>query len=113
MIDRASLRIEPVLAASPVWIQLRDTFTGRPPAGPVSVALERRTGATWVALAGRQADVQQHGVGRLPEHHGQAGVDPGRGPDHFHTGIPTQQVRETLTVEARLGDHGSANAPLA
>jgi hypothetical protein len=51
MIDRASLRIEPVLAASPVWIQLRDTFTGRPPAGPVSVALERRTGATWVALA--------------------------------------------------------------
>jgi hypothetical protein len=51
MIDRASLRIEPVLAASPVWIQLRDTFTGRPPAGPVSVVLERRTGATWVPLA--------------------------------------------------------------
>lgn len=51
MIDRATLHIEPVVAASPVWIQLRDTFTGRPPAGPVSVTLERRTGTTWVALA--------------------------------------------------------------
>jgi hypothetical protein len=35
------------LAASPIWIRLRDAFTGRPPSGPLSVALERRTGATW------------------------------------------------------------------
>jgi hypothetical protein len=51
MIDRAGLRVEPLVAASPIWIQLRDTFSDRPPAGPVSVTLERRAGSTWVALA--------------------------------------------------------------
>jgi len=37
--------------ASPIWIKLRDAFTGRPPLGPFAVALERRVGATWTPFA--------------------------------------------------------------
>jgi hypothetical protein len=38
------------VSASPIWLQLRDTFTGRAPASPVSVALERRDGTRWLAF---------------------------------------------------------------
>ena len=38
-------------AASPIWIRLRDAFSGRPPLGPLDVTLERRTGATWTPFA--------------------------------------------------------------
>jgi hypothetical protein len=44
---------EPIVAASPVWIRLVDAFTGRPPAGPLSVAIERRDGASWIAFEHR------------------------------------------------------------
>jgi hypothetical protein len=37
-------------AASPVWIQLLDAFTGRRPAGPIAVALEKRVSLDWVPL---------------------------------------------------------------
>jgi hypothetical protein len=39
---------EVTIAASPIWIRLEDTFTGRPPAGPVFVALERLDGQSWI-----------------------------------------------------------------
>jgi hypothetical protein len=55
--DRArvwsALTLEPTITASPIWIRLRDTFTGRPPAGPVHVSIERRVGANWIALQHR------------------------------------------------------------
>lgn len=42
------LAFERSVAASPIWIRLRDTFTDRSPAGPVTVSLERRDGPDWV-----------------------------------------------------------------
>jgi hypothetical protein len=39
---------ELAVAASPIWIQLRDTFTGTAPRGPVGVRLERSAGTSWV-----------------------------------------------------------------
>ncbi|MEA2371756.1 MAG: hypothetical protein QOH12_2150 [Solirubrobacteraceae bacterium] len=48
-----SLEFEPSVAASPIWIRLRDAFTGRMPAGPISVSLERRVGSDWLAFAHR------------------------------------------------------------
>jgi hypothetical protein len=53
MTDWSTLTAEPMLAASPIWIRLRDTFTGRPPAGPVRVSIERRAGADWIAFEHR------------------------------------------------------------
>jgi hypothetical protein len=53
MIDRSTLALEPMVAASPIWIRLRDTFTGGPPTGPVSVSLQRRLGVDWLALEHR------------------------------------------------------------
>jgi len=50
MTDWSTLTREPIVAASPIWIRLRDTFTGGPPAGPVSVSLERRVGVNWVPI---------------------------------------------------------------
>jgi hypothetical protein len=50
MTDWSTLTLEPIVAASPIWIRLRDTFTGGPPTGPVSVALERRIDADWVPI---------------------------------------------------------------
>jgi hypothetical protein len=41
------------IAASPIWIRLRDAFTARPPAGPLTVGLERRTGAVWAPFEHR------------------------------------------------------------
>ncbi|MGO4362937.1 hypothetical protein [Terrabacter sp. RAF57] len=38
------------LAATPLWVRLVDEFTGRRPAGPLEVLLERREGTAWVAL---------------------------------------------------------------
>ena len=38
------------VAASPVWVRLTDTFTGRAPTGPLTVTLERLTAAGWVEV---------------------------------------------------------------
>jgi hypothetical protein len=51
VIARTGLRTESRLAASPVWLRLVDTFTGRRPAGPVQVSLERRDGTAWLPMA--------------------------------------------------------------
>lgn len=48
--DLTGLRTESRLAASPVWLRLVDTYTGRAPAGPLEVLLERRDGAGWAPL---------------------------------------------------------------
>jgi hypothetical protein len=53
MTDRSNLTLEPIVAASPIWIRLRDTFTGRPPAGQVRVSIERRVGEDWIPIAQR------------------------------------------------------------
>jgi hypothetical protein len=53
MIDRTTLTLESMVAASPIWIRLLDTFTGRPPAGPVHVSIERRVGAQWIVFEHR------------------------------------------------------------
>ena len=50
---RPTLHLERTVAASPIWIRMRDTFTGSPPTGPVHVALDRRVGANWVAIKHR------------------------------------------------------------
>src|SRR6266849_2988964 len=42
---------ERLVAASPIWVRLRDTFTGRRPAGPLVVRLQRRSGSTWEPFA--------------------------------------------------------------
>jgi 5-hydroxyisourate hydrolase-like protein (transthyretin family) len=41
--------VETRSAATPLWLRLRDTYTGRPPAD-VDVVLERRLGGDWVVL---------------------------------------------------------------
>jgi hypothetical protein len=69
MTDWSTLTLEPMIAASPIWIRLRDTFTGRPPAGPVHVSIERRVGADWIALQQRHqlsstGDLTFVGLGR-------------------------------------------------
>jgi hypothetical protein len=48
MTDWTHLVTERRTAASPIWISLRDAFTGAPPDGPLKVGLERRSGATWI-----------------------------------------------------------------
>jgi hypothetical protein len=48
VITRTALRTESRLAASPIWLRLVDTHTGRRPADPVEVSLERRDGTAWV-----------------------------------------------------------------
>jgi hypothetical protein len=53
MTDWSTLTLEPMVAASPLWIRLLDTFTGRPPAGPVRVSIERRAGGEWIPVAQR------------------------------------------------------------
>jgi hypothetical protein len=53
MTDWSTLTLEPMVAASPIWIRLLDTFTSRPPAGPVRVSIERRAGDGWLAIAQR------------------------------------------------------------
>ncbi len=42
-----ALSTESRIAASPVWVRLVDTFTGRGPVGPVELAVELRDGAEW------------------------------------------------------------------
>jgi hypothetical protein len=51
--DWRHLASERRIAGSPIWIMLRDAFTGQAPLGPVTVALERRTGATWTEFRHR------------------------------------------------------------
>ena len=53
MTDWLHVASERRIAASPIWIRLRDTFTGQAPLGPLTVALERRTGAAWTPLRHR------------------------------------------------------------
>lgn len=50
MIDRSTVTPEQTVAGSPIWVRLRDTFTGRAPVGPISVSAQRSAGAGWVAL---------------------------------------------------------------
>jgi Carboxypeptidase regulatory-like domain len=47
------LIVERRTVASPIWIRLRDAFTGAPPRGPLSVTLERRVDATWTPFEHR------------------------------------------------------------
>lgn len=44
------IALERRMSASPIWIQLRDTFTGAVPRAPVDIRLERRIGTRWVPL---------------------------------------------------------------
>lgn len=72
MTDWSDLRVERSVAASPIWIQVRDTFSGGPPVARVSVTIERRSGAEWVPLANRhQLSATGHlafvGLGRTRE----------------------------------------------
>ncbi len=50
MTTRALTSPETRVAASPLWLRLVDDVTGRPPAGPLVVLLERRSGAEWQPL---------------------------------------------------------------
>jgi len=50
VIARAGLRLESRVAASPVWLRLIDVFVSAPPAGPLSVTLEKRDGSVWIPL---------------------------------------------------------------
>jgi len=47
--ELASDTIETRSAATPLWLRLRDTYTGHPPAD-VDVVLERKAGTEWVEL---------------------------------------------------------------
>lgn len=51
MIAREALRTESRVTASPVWLRLVDTFTGRCPAGPIDVRIERQDGGQWRSFA--------------------------------------------------------------
>lgn len=51
MITRTALRTESRLIASPAWLRLVDTFTGRCPAGPIDVRVEQRVGTGWRPIA--------------------------------------------------------------
>jgi hypothetical protein len=53
MTDWSALTLEPMVAASPIWIRLLDTFTGRPPGGPLTVTVERGVGPDWIAFEHR------------------------------------------------------------
>lgn len=48
MIDRGRIRLERTVAASPLWLRVRDTFTGAAPKAPVRVRLERETAGGWL-----------------------------------------------------------------
>jgi hypothetical protein len=48
---QTELGVESRVSASPIWLRLVDTFTGRPPGGPIDVRIEKRDGATWIPLA--------------------------------------------------------------
>jgi hypothetical protein len=50
MTIRKLISPETRLAASPLWLRLVDEVTGRTPAGPLEVLLERRNGAEWEPL---------------------------------------------------------------
>jgi len=101
MTDRSALTLEPTVAASPIWIRLRDTFTGRAPAGPVSVSLERRVGADWVTFEHRH---QISSTGDL------AFVNLGRTRDPGAVG--TFDVRVTVASLGTIPDAGNGGAAL-
>jgi hypothetical protein len=44
------LSIDRIIAASPVWIRLVDTFRDGPPVGATTVTVERRDGARWLTV---------------------------------------------------------------
>ena len=45
------LVLDSLTTGSPLWLRLVDSFTGRPPQGPVKVRLELRRGTEWEPLA--------------------------------------------------------------
>jgi hypothetical protein len=50
VIAAAALVFERRTIASPIWVQLRDTFSRTAPRGPVDIRLERQVGQDWVPL---------------------------------------------------------------
>ena len=92
MTDWLHLQSERWIAASPIWIKLRDTFTGRAPLGPLTVAIARRTGATWTPLRQRH---QVSPAGDL------AFVNLGRSRDPATTG--SFDVRVTVDCPGMVG----------
>jgi hypothetical protein len=95
------LSSESVIAASPVWVQVRDTFHDRPPTGPVTVSLERRAGADWIPLAHRH---QFSATGDL------AFVGLGRTRDP--AAVPPFDVRITLTSPGTVAEAWNGEAAL-
>jgi hypothetical protein len=91
VIDRASLAIERRTSASPIWVRLRDTFTGGAPRGPVLIQLERRVGQEWVTIPYRLSS-----GGDL------AAIDLGRSREPGSIGRFTVRVR--ATVEGVIAD---------
>lgn len=95
------LRSERLVAASPIWIQLRDTFRDRPPAGPLTVSLERRAGADWIPLAHRHqlsasGDLAFVGLGRTRE----------------PAAVPPFDVRVTVTGPGTIAEAWNGEAAL-
>jgi carboxypeptidase family protein len=99
MTDWSALSLEPMVAASPIWIRLRDTFTGGPPSGPLSVSLERRDGADWVAFDHRH---QLSSTGDL------AFVNLGRTRDPFGT----FDVRVTVAARGTISESVNGEAAI-
>lgn len=65
--------LESRVTATPVWLRLVDTFTGRPPTGPLDVRIERRDGASWIPLAVRHQVSPSGDVGFLDLGRGRPG----------------------------------------
>jgi hypothetical protein len=89
------------VAASPIWIRLRDTFTGGPPDAPVTIALERRAGQDWVPFEHR------HQLSRMGD---LAFVNLGRTRDPGAVG--TFDVRVTVTSPRWLVETFTGEAAL-
>lgn len=93
--------VERTVAASPIWIRLRDTFTGVAPAGPVTVSLERLAGPRWVPFnyrhqLSRDGDLAFLNLGRTR--------DPGA--------VGSFDVRVTVTSPASIAETPSGEAAL-
>jgi hypothetical protein len=93
MTEWSGVATEHRIAASPIWIRLRDTFTGRPPSGPLTIDLERRTGATWAPFDYR------HQVSRQGD---LAFVNLGR--SHDPAAVGTFQVRVTVGCPGMIAE---------
>ena len=101
MTNWSKRRTETIVAASPVWILLRDTFTGGPPVDRVAVSLERLAGTTWVPFAHRHqlslsGDLVFLNLGRTR--------DPGA--------VGTFDVRVTATVPGSISEASNGDPAL-